>query len=884
MGIQELQRFIEVHVPSACVPVDLLKIARGVTLSRPRTPASRHVPPPQVELCLVLDAEGCLDRLYGGYFSDWVCGGQWNRMVQFLATLIQTVQANNMELAVFFSGALELPRMQEWVLQQYEQRRDINQALKHAGMKGTPPPKVWWTAPSCLRTALRMALRHLKVQVLQSVDQHRQEVMLFCREHNYHGVMAEDAEYIMLNPPRLFSAKQMKLTYKGSLETKEFMLNELARGLDLQPGRFSLLAALLGNYILTEEELTEFHGRLGLEKGGNQLSQEDLTQLLVDYVRALPSVEDLEEVGLDVFCAAGDARIAKLKRSVQYFMNGTSGDALKLYNKPATAASPASKSGGASTYASDGEPDSRRLYERLTSADDEVEGAEPVNGLTEQLERLTTDDGPAPGSYNNGRTESPPIQSLMATPVEGPHVNLTPPMLPTVPAEVMRTALERHQKGLMSPMVYQVISQGEVKIPVCLEDELCRELPNSSLFYRPARERIYAVLFNLYHHSFLANRDKDKPAEQAHKMPHVQVREWAYSRANPYTRADLVTAQPLGWGVPTVQRLWFGNAEDDKRRRLRALLTCVSSDTPYIRNPIYVPQHLLVLACVLRYIMAQSASIGQPFLRKPELDAFIAQALSPKLTDSQYLQDLQLPSVSARGVQLANLFMQGVDTVLFANDACGAPVPWLMCCPWLFFDGKLFHSYLLKATQCRSALELCDGQPEMASQLDMLREAVLEGLHVQYARPHQLPPAFQHPAGGHQFGGCAANHPSGFSDRRGLGRGGRLEIGGVVVGSWAGNMGLGRGAGRGLGGAPLMRTTGGRGMPPRPTYWQGSGHPISAYGSNYGSKGRKVPPATRAAMEQFKKKPTPAKTGENGESSGGGGDPGLETILAQTAQ
>ena len=47
--------------------------------------------------------------------------------------------------------------------------------------------------------------------------------------------------------------------------------------------------------------------------------------------------------------------------------------------------------------------------------------------------------------------------------------------------------------------------------------------------------------------------------------------------------------------------------------------------------------------------------------------------------------------MTPRGVQLANLFMQGVETALFANDGCGAPVPWLMCCPWLFFDGKLFH-------------------------------------------------------------------------------------------------------------------------------------------------------------------------------------------------
>ena len=50
--------------------------------------------------------------------------------------------------------------------------------------------------------------------------------------------------------------------------------------------------------------------------------------------------------------------------------------------------------------------------------------------------------------------------------------------------------------------------------------------------------------------------------------------------------------------------------------------------------------------------------------------------------------------------------MMGVETALFANDACGAPVPWLMCCPWLFFDGKLFHLKLVKASRARSLLEV----------------------------------------------------------------------------------------------------------------------------------------------------------------------------------
>lgn len=67
--------------------------------------------------------------------------------------------------------------------------------------------------------------------------------------------------------------------------------------------------------------------------------------------------------------------------------------------------------------------------------------------------------------------------------------------------------------------------------------------------------------------------------------------------------------------------------------------------------------------------------------------------------------------MDARGVQLAALFMAGVDTALFINDVCGQPLPWEHCCPWGFFDGKLFQSKLARAARDRAALlDMCEGQ------------------------------------------------------------------------------------------------------------------------------------------------------------------------------
>ena len=49
---------------------------------------------------------------------------------------------------------------------------------------------------------------------------------------------------------------------QGALGTKEIIMHEVARGLDLQPNRFCLLAALLGSFLLTDDDLTDFHESL----------------------------------------------------------------------------------------------------------------------------------------------------------------------------------------------------------------------------------------------------------------------------------------------------------------------------------------------------------------------------------------------------------------------------------------------------------------------------------------------------------------------------------------------------------------------------------------------------------------------------------------------
>ena len=79
-----------------------------------------------------------------------------------------------------------------------------------------------------------------------SVEDHHHEAMAFCWENGFHGVMSDDGEFIMFNPPKYFSAHEIKLSFQHDLNTTEFKIEKMAKELDLNPSRFCLVGALLG--------------------------------------------------------------------------------------------------------------------------------------------------------------------------------------------------------------------------------------------------------------------------------------------------------------------------------------------------------------------------------------------------------------------------------------------------------------------------------------------------------------------------------------------------------------------------------------------------------------------------------------------------------------
>ncbi|XP_041976736.1 constitutive coactivator of PPAR-gamma-like protein 1 isoform X2 [Aricia agestis] len=770
MGIQDLQIFLE----NEGVGVDLFRIAR--------THAGGFR--------LVLDAEGCLDRLYGGYFSDWACGGQWARCVQFLTTLAQALAEHQVALCVCFNGAHPTPPTlpQHWIQTQATYRQRVNSVLRHIVTKGTPPPKVWWVPPTGLHSCLRTALRYLNIPIMVSSDDHCQEVVGLCREKTYAGLVGCSGEYLVFQPPRYFSSSQLKLTYRSSLETKEYMVHDLPKLLDVPQDRLYLMAALLGGTMLPEQSLTDFYKRLGITQKKQQIPPETLIKTIAQFVRDLPS-SDIDAACVEVFGDLNDLRAAKLKQAVQYYLNGTKDGFLKYRTasgrrpknnkknqKPDI--SPQSTSSDLDTSklaAESSEHEQKGLedYKLATAnasmnADFSIE--EHCHELSHGVAAMTLEGADSDTQKQQAtkptNKNGKPFKEAPVGPSRGP----TEDNCPQAPAEVLRTCAERHARGLMHPHMLAILTHRQIALPVLMEDDNHREIPSIHHFYRPIRQNVYAILYNMHHHRFMAQKARDEGTATGSMINErpctVQIAEWIYSHVNPGKSPELVSGVVLDWPVPTVQRLWFGTAQDDKCRRMRAFLSCMRSDTPMMLNTSYVPQHLLILATVLRFIMTSQIQI----LRRQELDAFLATAFSNDLMNALHLQEMTVNGISSRGVQLATLVMAGAEAALLANDACGAPVPWLVAAPWLYFDGKLLQRNLQRAAACKHLAQLCDNHIDTVVKVERMRKAILEGLEVEFAMPPLPMVGLMGDVGGW----------------RGRGRGARLEIAGVVVGQWGG--------------------------------------------------------------------------------------------------
>lgn len=85
------------------------------------------------------------------------------------------------------------------------------------------------------------------LQVVQTLEDHHQEVLSLYRDYAFAGLIAQDSEFALCNVPAYFSSHALKLSWNGkNLTTHQYLLSEAARQLGLKTQHLPCFAALLG--------------------------------------------------------------------------------------------------------------------------------------------------------------------------------------------------------------------------------------------------------------------------------------------------------------------------------------------------------------------------------------------------------------------------------------------------------------------------------------------------------------------------------------------------------------------------------------------------------------------------------------------------------------
>lgn len=179
-------------------------------------------------------------------YLDWACGGQWNRAYQFVRLLVDAFNAAHIELIAFFDGTLKENKKSH--PDRVEIRQKTISVLKHIRHQSTPPPKIWWIPPSGLRTCLRNALRSLNVIVVQTVYDHTMEVIDYFHEYKLDGILGLNSDYVIANTSKYYSSHDLRLSYKGALETKEYLVSKLLSNLSLTPDHLPYMVMQLKSW------------------------------------------------------------------------------------------------------------------------------------------------------------------------------------------------------------------------------------------------------------------------------------------------------------------------------------------------------------------------------------------------------------------------------------------------------------------------------------------------------------------------------------------------------------------------------------------------------------------------------------------------------------
>lgn len=358
----------------------------------------------------------------------------------------------HIDLVVFFDGTLRENRKHTAEYNEYRQK--TNSVLKHIRMIGTPPPKIWWLAPSGLKTCLRNALRSLNIPVVQTVYDHTMEIIDYFYESKLDGLLGLNADYIIANVSKYYSSHDLRLSYKGALETKEYVVSKLLTSLNLSTEQMPFVAVLLGGYTLIDETtLKAIHQKIE----ATSADFEARLRRIAEVVRSTPTSsadEFIQHLELSDWTKEIKDTLEYFQRKARFintkkFLGGKRKNVIEIQricdNTPSVPM--ASETNETDEIA-------RKILDDVSNLVDDGDVSATPSGdaaATSQTTVASVTPSTSTATNESGKGSAKNVKANA--------------FVYALPGEVLKTALNRHQRGIMDSRIYQLLTKKEIFLP-----------------------------------------------------------------------------------------------------------------------------------------------------------------------------------------------------------------------------------------------------------------------------------------------------------------------------------------------------------------------------------------------------------------------------------
>ncbi|XP_017320252.1 constitutive coactivator of peroxisome proliferator-activated receptor gamma isoform X1 [Ictalurus punctatus] len=291
MGVKGLQYFMETCYPETCIHVELRQLAA--------VHAEAH---PDIMPTVVVDGMACLRYWY--QCQAWVHGGQWQEYMHFLHKFVDAFTMIGLRLVFFFDGTIEEQKRAEWVKRRLRVNQDIARIFNYIKNRHQQPDREMFCLPSGLSIFSMFALKSLGQETCCSVREGDYEIAEYALCNNCIGILGQDTDFVIYDTVPYMSIAKFQVE---NMTTVQYSREKLCHILKLQKSDLPLLACILGNDIVPENQLQSLR-KTALTLYGKK-HQGDKVHTAAEFIKS-------HRLNSDVACSISSLPLSKVDMEV----------------------------------------------------------------------------------------------------------------------------------------------------------------------------------------------------------------------------------------------------------------------------------------------------------------------------------------------------------------------------------------------------------------------------------------------------------------------------------------------------------------------------------------------------------------------------------------